>query len=130
MRGNVDFSYKFDSINKDKFIPRNIWIPVHVKGYGEMIKILKHADLYLESKDSNFVIQRLSNFEYRFFIRNSYVGYIPNGGPIEGQECIEIYPNIIPHKGYVLDAYWLDKPITYPEKTMVVRNTFGIEMKN
>ena len=100
MRGNFDFSYKFDSLNKDKFIPRN------------------------------FVIKRLSNFDYKFYIRNSYVGYIPNGGPIAGQECIEVYPNIIPHKGYVLDAYWLDKPITSLEKTNIVRNTFGIEMTN
>jgi len=130
MRGNFDLSYKFDSLDKNKFIPRNKWILVQVKGVGEMVKILKHSDLYLESTDSNFIIQRISNFEYKFYVRNSYVGYIPNGGPIAEQECIEIYPYITPHKGYILDAYWQDKPIAFSEKTMVLRNLFGLEMKN
>jgi hypothetical protein len=91
MNGDIDFSYTFDSLNKDKFLPRNHWISVNVKGLGEMVKILKHADLYLESTDSNFIIRRLSNYDYKFYVRNSYVGYIPNSGPISGQEWLESY---------------------------------------
>lgn len=119
MRGQYGFNLKFDSLTSNKHIPRNVWVDVHVKGRDTMVYFLKHADLYLNSKDSNFRIQRLSKFDYKFYINNDYRGYIPNGGPVKGQVCLEIYSSIQPNNGYVLSTYWLDNPITYPEMTHI-----------
>jgi hypothetical protein len=120
MRGNYGFNLKFDSLTNEKHIPRNVWIKVCVEGRDTMFHILKHADLYLTSRDSNFQIQRITKNEYKFFVNNNYQGYIPNGGPVKEQECLEIYPNIQPNEGYVLSTYWLDNPIKYPKKTNVL----------
>ena len=120
MRGNYGFSLKFDSLSNEKLIPRNVWINVHAKGRDTMVHILKHADLFLSSRDSNFRIQRISEYEYKFYINDNYCGFLPNGGPVKGQECLEIYPDIQPNDGYELSTYWLDKPIKFPERTTVL----------
>lgn len=114
------FDLKFDTLTKEKHIPRNVWVKVHAEGRYTMFHILKHADLFLNSQDSNFQIQRISKHEYKFFINNKYKGYIPDGGPVKGQECLKIFPDIQPNKGYVLSTYWLEKPVKYPERTNVL----------
>lgn len=120
MIGQFGFKIRFDSLTVNKHIPRNVWVDVSIEGEDTMVYVLKHANLFLTSKDSNFQIQRISSNNYKFYINNDYHGYIPNGGPVEGQECLEIYPVIQPYRGYALSTYWLDQPIIHPDKTNVM----------
>lgn len=119
MIGQFGFKLTYDSLTVNKQIPRNLWVDVSVKGEDTMVYVLKHANLFLTSRDSNFQIERISNQQFKFLINDSYHGYVRADEPIRGG-YLEVYPVIQPHKGYILLTYWLDQPITYPEKTEVM----------
>ncbi|MFT6503684.1 MAG: hypothetical protein ACJASQ_003822 [Crocinitomicaceae bacterium] len=121
MRGVSGVRLNFDTLTKDKFVPRNVWINVYAEGKGTMNDILKSSELFLQSEDSSFKIVRVSSDEYKFFIDNEYSGNAYEGSDPEAINLLEVDAYIQPHEGFVFKTYWRKEAYTAKEKTRVSR---------
>lgn len=125
MRTESRLEFTWDKFTIDSLIPRETWVKINVKGFGVMSNILEHSNLFLESVDSTFHIQKISNNEFRIFIKKNYSGY----EPAHGGECLTMDSYVQPKKGYILESYWLKKGIIFPSKTSVFMHYLPIEEK-
>lgn len=112
---------KFDTLDSENKIPRNIWVKVEADATDTLKDILENARLSLNSKDSNFIIKKWGFNKFSFFINSAYkTEYSQNNG------MLEIYPSLSPDRGIVLNAYWLDQPISYPEGTIFQQRCYPL----
>jgi hypothetical protein len=123
MRGNSGLGFKFHFKAFFDDFSRNNWVPFSVYGKGEMINILKHSNLFVQSEDSTIHIRKVSGFNFEIMVDSNFNGCYP----LYDEKIISYSPIIQPHKGYIFDSYWLDKPISYPDKTRISINHLKIE---
>lgn len=119
----LDFTW--DELTIGSAIPRETWVNIKVKGINGMSNILEHSNLFLESEDTTFLIQKISKNEFNLFVKNKYSGYKPD----HGGECLTMYSLVQPKKGYIFESYFLNKGITYPTKTRILIHYLPIEEK-
>lgn len=115
MREGAGFTCKYDTLTVNNNIPRNIWVPMSIKGRGTMVDILNHSNIFIESDDSLFRVRKTGNLRFEIFVDSKYSGYIPP----HGGEYLSLFPVIQPHKSYILKTYFTE-PITYPQKTRMM----------
>ena len=118
-----------DTLTKNKLIPRNTWVTFCPVSSGEISHLLKHADLYLESPDSNLIINRVNNKKFKVFINEFYEGRIFDEGSVAGQECLTMHSIVIPNEGYIISTYWNKRPTVHPNRSNLLMHYETIEMK-
>jgi hypothetical protein len=121
--GNISIEWENKSF--DDAYPFNEWVQWKTFWKDEYVGLLSHCEVFMTSPDTNIHIRNISDTTFLVKVNSTYKGR----EYVNDRNQLSIAPALRPHKGYVFDAYWLDKPIKYPESTTILELTNVISWK-